>query len=336
MNSLMRFLQISLLALLALLALLVSCAHAQEKRNTLPVLTTAFESVWLWRIDTPSRQIYIAGENHDHLLSSNELISHRLAYSAYELSDRVLLESVSMKRLTDNQLKNRLTPQTWEELATLVRNSIASKKSLMKNSTADQTSIPVENIVEFVNRQSDRVLADFLPSLLLPTSADRDQLKLEKGFLKEITLKTHNENSKKVGFLEGQNAGDTAWLKSCGQPSDTELLVREILNATGHNSQNFIRTHKEFLTEYRSAKGTTESISKLIKSIPLWETLNKCTVLPRNFEWITKIKQELLLSNSKQPLMIVVGIGHVIGDTGLLSLLCKEGYCQPKRILQIN
>lgn len=290
-----------------------------------------FESVWLWQVDTPHRQLYIAGDWHDHFLSSKETMSHRLAYLAYESSSRVLTESVGTKRLEQAQLKNRLMPVTWQTLDAAIRKSVAKKQTAMKNLSTNQRNVPVDNVVEFVNRLPDNLIADTLLSMLLPLPENEvEQIRVEIGFLKKITLNVNKEKIEKLDALEKPDVVYKTWSENCGLASDTESLVREILYETGQNAEQMQRKMGEVVSELRSTNATTESMTQRIQNLPLWKTANKCTVYPRNLEWIKKIKNEI--GNDTQPLMVVVGIAHVIGDTGLLSLLCKEGYCQSKKV----
>jgi TraB/PrgY/gumN family len=324
-----------LFAHLICLTFLVSCAHRDSNQPSKPITFTEFESVWLWRVDTPQRQIYIAGDWHDHQLTANEKLSHRLAYSAYGSSSFVLLESIGTKRFSDNPLKSRLKPSTWEALATAVRESMAEKLRTIKNLSAEQQAIPPDDFVEFVNRVPDSLLPyDVFSMLLPPPGAEREQLRMEPGFLRKISQESPNINPEKLGFLEMPSASYTAWSENCGQPSDLESLVREILTETDQNAQGSVRAVQEVIAEFRSYSGTSESMNRRMQNTSLWKTLNKCSVLPRNLEWMKTIKAQL--GNDRQPLMVVAGISHVVGETGLLSLLCKEGYCQSQRIQEVK
>jgi hypothetical protein len=313
------------------LVLLANTTHSNTDSKPQLNATNIFESVWLWQIDTPNRRLYIAGDWHDHFLSSKETISHRLAYTAYELSGHVLIESVGTKRLGQTQLRNRLTPSTWQALDAAIRKSVTAKQSIMKNLSTDQRNVPNDDVIEFINRLPDNLLVETLLGMLLPLpSAETEQSSIEIGFLKKITLDASKEKVGKLEAIEKPDAVNKAWSENCGQMNDTESLVREILVETGLNAEQMHRRTQEVVSELRNTSATTESMTQRIESLPLWKTANKCTAFPRNIEWMKKIKSEL--SKDKQPLMIVVGIAHVVGDTGLLSLLCKEGYCQSKRV----
>lgn len=297
----------------------------------LPLHTTdEFESVWLWQIDTPYRKIYIAGEQHNHALLPNEILSHRLASTAYELSSRVLIENIDTEWLGKDQLKTRLTASTWASLDAAVRKSVAIKLTTKKDLSVAQRNVPLNDIVEVVNRMQDGKLFLALPGMLQPAPEIENQLRLEIGYIRKIILDSSKDKTAKHETLETSDAANKIWSKYCGLSSDAELLVLEILTETGLNAELSEKKLQQEANEFRSSNATTESMTQRIKNSAYWDIANKCSVRPRNLEWIKKILQEI--STDKQPLMVVVGIGHVIGNTGLLSLLCKEGYCQSKRV----
>jgi uncharacterized protein YbaP (TraB family) len=317
------------------IAFAVFGAYGQTKPKVLTDVPSVFDSVWLWQVDTPTRRLYIAGELHDHAIAPKEVISHRLAYEAYESSSRVLTESVNTTQLGKNQLKNSLTPSTWAALDKAIRKSVVTKLAANKNLTVQQRNVSIDDVVGVINSMSDARLFLTLPDILRPLPAAYDgEFRNEVGFLKKIVTETHKDKLTKQIAIETLDSSDTAWSQYCGQPSDTESLISEILNATGPNAQLTEKKIQELTNEFRSSSATIESITQRIKKTSYWETLNKCSVRPRNLEWMKRILQEIGLD--KQPLMVVVGIGHVVGDTGLLSLLCKEGYCQSKRIKQVD
>jgi hypothetical protein len=304
-----------------------------------PLLTapSSFESVWLWKIDTPNRQIYIAGDWHDHFLLPNEKLSHKLAYKAYDSSSRVLTESVSVKRLVGDKLESRLTPKTWDVLSKAINQSVTIKQKKMSNLSDAQRALPTENVVDFVNRMPDIHLFETLYQILLPVPEKQPlQGRVEAGFLKEIVSKERKNNTAKQASIERSDEGYRAWSENCNQASDTEALILEILDLTGNKSSESMRSVEEFLTEFRKNTGTTENISSSYRKIPLESYTQRCAVKSRNSLWMKKIKEELRSNENIQPLMVVAGIGHVVGEFGLLSLLCKEGYCKAERVTQLN
>jgi TraB/PrgY/gumN family len=191
--------------------------------------------------------------------------------------------------------------------------------------------IPVEEFIEFVNRLPDSLLLITLPGMLLPMEDVMPQRnRTEIGFLKKIHLEQDIKYLIKHNAIERPEEIDSFWTKNCGQVEDTELMVREILKATGPNVKKTVEAMQAVGSEFKNNAGTAELMTKRLQNAPLWKILDECSVHPRNLEWMKKIKYEL--DKDTQPLMIVVGIGHVVGETGLLSLLCKEGYCNARKL----
>jgi uncharacterized protein YbaP (TraB family) len=316
------------LAALVFIYAAVFSAYSQSQSQSQLQKNSSVESVWLWQIETPTRRIYIAGEMHDHAITADENLSHLLANTAYDLSSHILIEAVDTDQLGNSLLKNRLSAPTWAALDTAIRYSVPKKLAINKDLTAAQRNTPIENIIDVINRMPDERLFRVLPTILLPLPDENSgAFRNEIGFLKKISSSVNKGNLTKQTVIE---KADEAWSESCSKPSDTELLISEILIATGPNAHESESNIQDVVNEFRNTRASTASLTQRIENSLFWDILNKCTVRPRNLKWITKIKNEL--GKDKQPLMIVAGAGHVVGDTGLLSLLCKEGYCNSKRI----
>lgn len=325
MNRYCKLLSISWLLVVALNANSQTESKPQESKKSV------FESVWLWQIDTPSRRIYLAGELHNHAVSSNENLSHRLAYAAYDLSSHVLTEALDINKLSNDLLRHRLTATTWAELNAAIRTSVTGKLNANKNLSSAQRAVPIDDVINVIDRMPDERLFRTLPDILRPLPEKNDDFKNEIGFLKKIYSNKNGRNQSKQSLIEKP---ENFWSKTCSKPSDTESFIREILIETGPNAEKTERRIQELANEFRNPDATTASLNTTVENSPLWNILNKCTVLPRNIEWIKKIKSQLGKDN--RPLMVVAGAGHVVGETGLLALLCKEGFCNSKRIQLID
>jgi TraB/PrgY/gumN family len=207
----------------------------------------------------------------------------------------------------------------------------------MSNLSDAQRALPTENVVDFVNRMPDIHLFETVYQILLPVSEKQPlQGRVEAGFLKEIVSKERKNNTAKQASIERSDEGYRAWSENCSQAGDTEALILEILDLTGNKSSESIRSVEEFLTEFRKNTSTTKNISSSYRKLPLESYTQRCAVKSRNLLWMKKIKEELRSNENTQPLMVVAGIGHVVGEFGLLSLLCKEGYCKAERVTQLN
>ncbi len=321
------------LVFLTWLAGLVFLAHGQPHTSPQAVEPVEFESIWLWRVDTPSRIIYIAGEQHNYALVSNERLSHKLAYSAYESSSRVLLEGFNLNGIDSHrQLKDRLAATTWVALS----NAVHVKLRSIENVTDEQRATSHAELIALISRWSDFSLLSGLPGLLIPWPDQTEPYKTEEGFLGKITKEKGKANFRKIGYLEPRNNVDSVWLEQCGQPQDTEELIKKILVEIEKGPQYHLLRQQSFLKIFKNPAATNDAIAEFSQNDPMQDEWDRCTVLPRNLQWIQKIKQEFVLDKSTQPLMIAVGLGHVVGKTGLLELLCKEGYCQSQRVLQLN
>lgn len=319
-----------LLAVTCILMLTFNMISQAKEKNT-AYESNDFESVWIWEIETPHRKIYLAAELHDHALSVNENLSHLLAETVYKLSSHVLTESLDSNKLSNSSLKNRLSATTWAELENAIQTSLKAKLDANRNITSAQRNVPIQDVIDVIGRMPDEQLFRILLQILRPLPEKEDVFRIEIGFLKRINSDPKYLNQTKQSLIEKT---DNFWSEGCKKPGDTELMVSEILTETGKNANSTESRLQKIVNEFKNPNGTAASLNAHIENTALWSTLNKCTVRPRNLEWLEKIKNELNKDN--QPLMIVAGAGHIVGETGVLALLCKEGFCKSKRIHLID
>jgi hypothetical protein len=296
-----------------------------------------FESVWLWRVDTPNRTIYLAGEIHDHLLAPGERLSHKLAYAAYESSSRVLLEGGnSLRTYRDKELKGRLTPETWTALSQAVGSAVTRELQAITGLTDAQRNQANDAHIDTVNRLTDFALYLGLSGLLASPPEQLGLWRSEAGFLKKIAKEQGHGNFRKIGFLELKNNAIRVWSDQCGEPDKTELLVKRILAFSKLPFSYSLQLKQDLSLAFKNPLTSDYAITQTLQTFPLQDVESTCTVRPRNLQWIEKIQQELVLDRSDKPLMIVAGLSHIVGETGLLELLCKQGYCKAQRVFQVD
>jgi hypothetical protein len=313
--------------------LLLSTAHlaSQENVKHADKSKTFVDSVWLWEVKTKRSVIYIAGETHDHKLLPSELLSHELANAAYAPAATVFFEGVSTKRLNDALLSERVSPPTWGRLDAAIRKSVMEKEHLARSLGKTAPSVVATDVINFINRWPDFILAYDLYNLLLPISRDANQYRNEVGFLR--WTETQYKNSAgylKRSVLETPNNAAMKWSVNCGEPSDTQFLIDRILKSTVADAAETQELEQKIHLEFKDINGTSDALALLYEAHPLWEIVDKCNIKPRNVEWMQLIKPAI--EKSDKPIMVVAGIGHIIGNSGLLALLCSDGYCSSRRI----
>jgi uncharacterized protein YbaP (TraB family) len=326
-------LKINSVAIISLIAFLLfnTSSFSQEAKNEVGRDSTSVDSVWLWQIQTKKSSIFIAGEMHDHRLFSHEILSHHLAKTAYAASSLVFLEARFPKKFSKDRLSEKVTKLTWLELTEAIRKSVNDKQKetqVLGNMNPDEAAI---ELMKFVERVPNHLLLYELVPLLSPIPKDSRDTRSEIGFLKLIRDEKKALSTANHRMLENEDQFEMMWKKHCGDPSDAQMQVDLLLELSRQNF--FLIDQNDDKTTYlfKNNKNLTAAEFHLSSnSDPVWKVFDKCSVTPRTIAWMERLKPEIEAAD--QPIMVVVGIGHVVGDTGLLALLCAEGYCKSRRI----
>jgi hypothetical protein len=203
-----------------------------------------FESVWLWKIITPIRTIYLAGEIHDHPLADGETVSDRLVEAAYMKASTVLLERYFLTQNNSPPLSDRISLVTWEALDRAIRKAIPIKVKEQKIINVEQQKVSVNQVVKYINNLPDYALVlNTLPDLLVPLATISDQQpRLENGFLKRTISENEKRKVDKIDYLETPDELIAAWSDNCSEPGYLEASIKNILFATGENSKKSCST----------------------------------------------------------------------------------------------
>ena len=89
-----------------------------------------------------------------------------------------------------------------------------------------------------------------------------------------------------------------------------------------------------FDDEFKRPGADAASLEKFLRDSPSFEHMERCNIKPRDELWMEVIKPQLTTKGS--PLVIVAGAAHMVGEYGLLNMLCQAGYCGAKRIFKLE
>ena len=96
--------------------------------------------------------------------------------------------------------------------------------------------------------------------------------------------------------------------------------ARELLKSID-SLQDFKTALETMLTAYKGQQ--LDEIEKLLNKSEFGMQENKDLLLDkRNKKWVSELKNIMI----KEPVFVAVGAGHLVGKTGLIALLVKEGY----------
>lgn len=309
-----------------------AAALAAEKNAHQTESDQLIDSVWIWEVKTKKSVILIAGELHDHVLSSHENLSHQLAETAQDVSSRIFLERIFTKRFTKNPLRDRIDEKSWALLSEAIRQSVREKQKQTNFLGNINVDVAANKILEFVNRIPSHLLLSEVSLLLAPVKGANERS--EKGFLMRISTDKDATAFKKNEFLEPNDAIEKVWSSNCADPKNDQNIIDFLLKQVGYGLESANDTVRKYFFEFRRKNATASSLNSISELSEAWKIEHRCHVASRNIDWMKVLKP--VIDESSEPIMIVAGIGHVVGEKGLLALLCAEGHCDFKRLLTVE
>lgn len=306
-----------------ILVTLSATVSAQEK--------IIYQSTLAWKVTTENRIIYVVGERHNfYSVPDNINISHKLGIDIYNNSDAVYMEQKQVSFRENNPLISKsVSNKLWQDIEHVVKKTISLSKSLSENEKYNFS----KNILNEIDDSSPVSAYGNLIALNILSYDKKNKLKNINGLsYKIIKIDTESKN-KKIIPIENNNSLSTAWFNYCSNSNESEILLTAALQhlqkpilffaTTLENSQyTFLLATKKNINYRENLLITDEQADPIIL---------KCAIIPRNYDWIKKIQDDL--KKQGKPLMILAGINHIIGDNGIISLLKNLGYSD---IIQIH
>jgi hypothetical protein len=149
------------------------------------------------------------------------------------------------------------------------------------------------------------------------------------GFINTMRKQLENSQSK-LKDIESDTAVEDTWLQNCQQKNKAEEMIQlglEKLNLEADSLSTFFNeTLEAFAKKNNELSEITDFLSKSKDAV----LMNECSIAPRNKNWLPKILKSL--STQGPPVAYVVGIAHIGGYNGLISLIKREGYLSIERV----
>ena len=293
-----------------------------------------YESVWAWKLSTPTREVYLLGELHQFNITKDEQISHSLAKRIFDMPNQVFCENTAIADgYAGKRLQDRISASSWEKFKEAVQKAVAITPVFVKDVPPQQIS---DNLINFLDKSNYYALKSIFPGMAI-TYQHRIQnhlnFKTVPGFLQENVW---SKNTKCL-FLEPKGHADTVWNQHCGVNDDalSEKLIRAYLPYFDqHNEVNQLDGSSLAQTEFLRLDADKDSLSLILRRDRFASEANLCNLKPRNTAWFEVIKPQLAINGP--PIVIIAGAGHIVGEYGLLSMLCQAGYCSAKRIFKLE
>lgn len=258
----------------------------------------------LWRIKSKTNSIYLLGSLH--LLRSNNYPLSDIIEKAFEDSQILVLE-VDLKSMNDPETQlTMLTKGMFADGQTLVK-SIGRKAYELAKTKTEELGIDIVMFKDF----KPWLFAMTLTTIKLQSLGFDPQYGLDSYFYSKA-----NQTGKQVVALETPEYQIDLFDKMSA--SDQESLVNEALLKL-----DMAEMKMNTILDAWSSGDIKEMEATLLKSIREYPELYETLIDNRNKAWLTKIESFL---SEKGNYMILVGAGHLVGNSGLLELLENKGY----------
>jgi TraB/PrgY/gumN family len=314
------------IALLALFLLIFTSVKAENNNISSP-------STWAWEIKSKVRTIYLVGELHFFAIPPEKSINHKLGADIYSRVDQVWTEvqQISPKYVPESEkLSAQVSLETWDK----VKAGFAKATSSMPFLSQIDKEIILSKYINELN-DSDPVtayanLTNFVSYIKLNKKLTIPHV----GFMTALKLYEKNSIKKKILPIESDDALRTSWWENCNSKEKADILIKVAILKQDNEYifENDIgdKIQDEFLNHF----GNEEKILNLHLNFTEGPIFIECAIKPRNLVWLPHFKR--VLTTEGLPVAFIVGLGHVGGKDGLLSLLKKEGYTNIKRIYTID
>lgn len=304
------------------------------------IAQTNFEknSVWAWEINSINRKVLILGELHQFVFEKNSeiRISHELGRKIYDISAEVWVETrqaLPVEASNLQKLSNQLKPETWEKVKSGFKRATESMKHWEIQARNNLLNLYIENL----DRQDPfNAYANLFRFADAGIRINKINYKVVQGLNSTLTNheKTIITNSKLIS-LEGPQAIAEAWWNNCNNKEKAETLIVEALKWQNHD-YDFSKDSEHIVQSiFLQDGGNADAFeSDLVNNTHSDIIISECISVPRTKNWMPKILESL--STKGPPVTYLVGIGHVGGKEGILSLLRQKGYSDMKRIYNIK
>ena len=289
------------------------------------------QSVWAWEVKGKNRSIFLLGELHNFFLDPKSKIDHSLGLKISSLAEEIWMETpqehddLLQPRIL---VQDRVSPEIWLRLQKSVKDSIdfISTLSVDKKAELYISFVEATNLRDPLGAYGNLELLSDLKSI---KSASIKYIAYP-GFGAYLNTSLSKLSSAKVLAIEDSNAQSQSWRDTCNK-TDANLLLNAGLKLEINDSR---RLANRLSTIFLTPQDDLDELMRIHLSDVAGAILFKCSVTPRNYAWLPKVLTAL--EGQGAPVVFLVGIAHLWGDDGLISLLKKNGYTDVKRIYDVK
>lgn len=265
---------------------------------------TASQTTSLWKVSTGTNEVYLLGSIH--LLKTSDYPLHTLMERALDQTEIVVFE-------TDLDSAQAASVQHL-----ILSNAMYPEGKTLKSELDEKIYVAAAKSLEA--KGIDIAQLNSLKPWFVALTATITELQ-QMGFDFELGVDTYlhkqaKAKNKKLGKLESATYQINLFI-SLDKEQDEQFLMQTL------EQLDDIEAYMDVIvTSWKT--GNIEKLNKTLnKSFMDYPALYERFIVQRNKNWVSKIESYL---QGDAPCLFVVGVAHMCGDQGLLTLLEKQGY----------
>jgi uncharacterized protein YbaP (TraB family) len=293
---------------------------------------TSYPAVWAWKVEGAQRSVYFLGEMHDFKGRFGLKIDYSLGEKILKISDEVwveILQDEEDKTVPGSVLEKRISTENWNSIKRII--GIEVRKLLAGIASEEKIMSYTEAYIDSVRKSSP---LDAMASLgMLHALQARKKNPLDnlaypglRKFFFPSQGKTYLSN---LRFIESTDSVARAWRQTCADKDADPVfswLLQDISMADKFGDQ--------LLDVFWRSPVDLPALNQAMASNPFGDLTMRCSISPRNSEWLPKILQTL--STPGPTTTFLFGVGHFAGEKGLIEKLKTAGYVDIKRIYELE
>ena len=144
-----------------------------------------------------------------------------------------------------------------------------------------------------------------------------------EGFDAQLFRRALREK-KATDTLESRQRAYESWAQKCNTTQDHFAIIQSLRNAlTDLDPLDDVNVITNSFVQSGDIAALTKMKADLVRKRVHVEYIERCSVIPRNFEWIPKVEA---FSQKYQRPLVAVGSMHLTSEPSFLTLLKQNGY----------
>jgi uncharacterized protein YbaP (TraB family) len=292
-------------------------------------------AIWAWEVKSKNRTVYLLGEVHKFISLEDLNIDYSLGESIYSISSTVWIEPAQQtlsSELPKTKISSQISPST---LTRLQRVNSEAIDATAKGITAEQKDNLLKKLINDIDKSSAFSVYAGIRSI-----AEIKNLKNVRGYKNLKGMSAHlfeidsMKASKKIKDIEKSDSVERIWKDKCSDTADSEIIINAAIKYFEEGSSFETSQSRKIQNAFLKPETSEDDFIVLSEAATEAASIRKCNIVPRNETWLPLIIKAL--ESDGAPESFLVGNNHVIGQSGLITLLKQQGYTNVKRVYKVK